>query len=158
MTFFEENDNVNESKLSLYNPYSLHHQTTKNNNCGERKNKNKFKEKKTCKKKRFKCDHTSIFDSITEFAPVKTKLNTLQLLIEDESKHQVKSILDLIKNYPSSHLSFNAILSIILNNSDFNNYDINKNHTQVTKDLDFYSRLCNRIFFPNISTNVTIDV
>jgi len=49
MTFFEENDNVNESKLSLYNPYSLHHQTTKNNNCGERKNKNK--EKKTCKKK-----------------------------------------------------------------------------------------------------------
>ena len=99
-----------------------------------------------------RCKEKSIFESITEVGDVRTEINNLDCVIDD--KIGCKTVLNILNDCASSHLSINSLLNIIFKNDEDCKY---YNFTSEGKDLVFYTYIVNRIFLPSIRTDKSIN-
>ena len=98
----------------------------------------------------------SIFDSITDIADVRTKINTNDFALTDNEAETV-SVLSILEKSSFSHVSVDTLLRVIFSEDDDFKYQM-WNSVQQLKDVAFYSYILNRFFIPKCSRTVTVSI
>lgn len=108
----------------------------------------------------------NIFDSITEIGDVREKLKERKTEREEEEddaninkdgESGIVSVLSMLDNYPSSHISVDTLLKIIFSGDSILDYT-NRDKVYKIKDISFYCHMCNRFFITKCSTSVSISL
>ena len=101
-----------------------------------------------------KCNQKSVFETITDYQGRQFLIDNLSK--EDIEKINTKLVISILSDYPSSHISINKLLEIILYKDK--NLDYMNRYKDETKDVTFYSDIMYRAFLPLQSTNTTIKM